>query len=241
MTMQTSSGLQCIALTKRFAADKGVFSLNLAVPPSIVLAVVGANGAGKTTLINLCLGYLTPDEGEIWIDGFEVGNDPIAAKARLAYIPEVTRLYGELSAMQNMAFFEGLMGRTHDDDAYKEILTRLTFPIASARDRVATYSKGMRQMVAIAIGLLKGANVFLLDEPTSGLDPRASLDFGRLLDTLRGEGKAILVSSHDLHSVYASADRVGVLHCGRLVVEEPVAAFRERDVETLYRQLEDHA
>jgi ABC-2 type transport system ATP-binding protein len=235
------NGLTCNGLTKRFAADKGVFSLDLAVPPSTVFAIIGANGAGKTTLMNLCLGYLEPDEGEIRIDGIEVRRDPVAAKARLAYIPEVTRLYGDLSALRNMALFEGLMGRTHDDAVYEEILTRLAFPVASARDRVSTYSKGMRQKVAIAIGLLKGANVFLLDEPTSGLDPRAALDFIKLLNTLRGEGKAILVSSHDLHSVYSSADRVGVLHRGRLVVEEPVAAFRERDVEALYRELEDHA
>src|SRR5258708_38732447 len=130
MTMETASGLQCIALTKRFAADKGVFSLDLAVPPSTVFAVVGANGAGKTTLMNLCLGYLTPDEGAVRIDGIEVGSDPVAAKARLAYIPEGTRLYGELSALQNLAFFGGVMGRTHHDGAYEEILTRLVFPIS---------------------------------------------------------------------------------------------------------------
>jgi len=234
------NGLTCHGLTKRFAEDKGVFSLDLAVPPSMVFAIVGANGAGKTTLMNLCLGYLEPDAGEIRIDGIEVRRDPVAAKARLAYVPEVTRLYGDLSALRNMALFEGLMGRTHDDAVYEEILARLAFPVASARDRVSTYSKGMRQKVAIAIGLLKGAKVFLLDEPTSGLDPRAALDFIKLLNTLRSEGKAILVSSHDLHSVYSSADRVGVLHRGRLVVEEPVAAFRERDVEALYRELEDH-
>jgi ABC-2 type transport system ATP-binding protein len=234
------NGLLCQSLTKSFSAGKGVFGVDLAVPPSTVFALIGANGAGKTTLMNLCLGYLTPDEGAISIDGVGVRHDPVAAKARLAYVPEVTRLYGELSGLQNLAFFEGLMGRSHPDAAYEEILERLAFPLPSARDRVATYSKGMRQKVAIAIGLLKGAKVFLLDEPTSGLDPRASLDFTRLLTTLRGEGKAILVSSHDLHSVYSSADRVGVLHRGRMMVEEPVAAFRERDVETLYRELESH-
>jgi ABC-2 type transport system ATP-binding protein len=234
------NGLTCKSLTKRFAAGKGVFALDLTVPPSTVFALIGANGAGKTTLMNLCLGYLTPDDGEISIDGISVGRDPVAAKARLAYVPEVTRLYGELSALENLAFFEGLMGREHANDVYESMLERLAFPLASARDRVATYSKGMRQKVAIAIGLLKGASVFLLDEPTSGLDPRASLDFTRLLATLRAEGKAILVSSHDLHSVYSSADRVGVLHRGRMAVEEPVAAFRERDVEALYRELESH-
>jgi ABC-2 type transport system ATP-binding protein len=232
------NGIVCRRLSKAFADGRGVFDLDLSIGHSTSFALVGANGAGKTTLLNLCLGFLQPDQGDIWIDGIHVNRDPVAAKGRLAYVPEVARLYPHLTALQNMALFDGLMGHEHPAESYRGALSHLAFPLAAAGERVATYSKGMRQKLAIAIGLVKGANVFLLDEPTSGLDPRSAIEFADLIRTLRGDGKTILFSSHDLQSVYECADRVGVLHRGRMAIEEPATDFRARNVSQLYRELE---
>ncbi len=227
-------------VTKRFeGSEKGIFDVSLNVGRGSSYALIGSNGAGKTTLMNICLGYLTPDSGEVRIDGIDAIRQPVAAKGRLAYVPEVARLYPHLTALQNMRFFEGLMGRMHDEDEYLRVLDHLGFPTGSARDRLGTYSKGMRQKVAIAIGLLKQANVFLLDEPTSGLDPKSRVDFARLVQRLREDGKAILFSSHDLQSVDASAETVGVIHKGRLVIEERSDVFRRRTLDSLHSELAD--
>ena len=227
-------------VTKRFdGSEKGVFDVSLRIDRGSSYALIGSNGAGKTTLMNICLGFLTPDCGEIRIDGVDAIRQPVEAKARLAYVPEVARLYPHLTALQNMRFFEGLMGRTHDEGEYLQVLEHLGFPVNSARERLGTYSKGMRQKVAIAIGLLKEANVFLLDEPTSGLDPKSRVDFVHLVQRLREDGKAILFSSHDLQSVDASADTVGVIHKGRLVIEERSDVFRRRTLDSLHAELAD--
>ena len=234
----THSAISLGNLSKRFeGSEKGVFDVSLRVERGTSYALIGTNGAGKTTLMNICLGYLTPDSGEVHIDGVDAIREPVEAKGRLAYVPEVARLYPHLTALQNMRFFEGLMGRTHDEDEYLHVLEYLGFPAGSARDRLSTYSKGMRQKVAIAIGLLKQANVFLLDEPTSGLDPQSRVDFVRLVQRLRDDGKAILFSSHDLQSVDASADLVGVIHKGRLVIEERSDVFRRRTLDSLNSEL----
>ena len=238
--MVTSTAISLGNVSKRFeGSEKGIFDVSLRVDRGTSYALIGTNGAGKTTLMNICLGYLTPDSGEVHIDGVDAIREPVEAKARLAYVPEVARLYPHLTALQNMRFFEGLMGRRHDDEEYLRVLAHLGFPSGSARDRLGTYSKGMRQKVAIAIGLLKQANVFLLDEPTSGLDPQSRVDFARLVQRLRDDGKAILFSSHDLQSVDASADTVGVIHKGRLVIEEPSHLFRRRTLDSLNSELAD--
>ena len=234
------SAIAFVNVNKRFEnSEKGIFDVSLRVEHGRSYALIGSNGAGKTTLMNICLGYLTPDSGEVRIDGVDAIRQPVEAKARLAYVPEVARLYPHLTALQNMRFFEGLMGRTHDEEDYLRVLDHLGFPTNSARDRLGTYSKGMRQKVAIAIGLLKQANVFLLDEPTSGLDPKSRVEFVRLVQRLREDGKAILFSSHDLQSVDASADVVGVIHKGRLVIEERSDVFRRRTLDSLHSELAD--
>lgn len=239
MTGEAQLGLWCRGLTKSFGSGRGLFDVSLRVAPGSVYALLGGNGAGKTTLINLLLGYLAPDAGETMIDGIDVARDPVAAKERIAYVPEVARLYPHLSAIENIRFFERLMGRERTGEEIASVLATLNFPRTAAGTPVQTYSKGMRQKTVIAMGLLKGAGVFLLDEPTSGLDPGGVATFAQLVVTLKRAGKAILFSSHDLQSVYASADLAGVLHRGRLIVEEPVERLRQRDVGRLFELLQD--
>lgn len=223
--------LVCSNVTKVFASSgKGIFEIMLTVGPGTAYALAGANGAGKTTLISVCLGYLAPDQGEARICGIDVLREPVAAKAKVAYVPEVTRLYPHLSGDQNVQFFEGLMGRKRTRSEIAAVAAQVGFPPERLADLVGIYSKGMRQKLAIAIGLLKGADLFLLDEPTAGLDPKASLDLARTVRDLCAAGKAVLFSSHDVNSIGITADRVGVLREGRLVLEESSASFAARSM-----------
>lgn len=233
--MNGELGLQCHALTCAFPdSEKGIFDITLSVPPASVYVLLGGNGAGKTTLINVCLSYLAPSGGSICIAGVDVALEPTEAKRRLAYVPEVARLYPHLSAIENLRFFEALRGAMRTDEEIIAVLVRLNFPRAAVHDASTTYSKGMRQKVVIAAGLLKGADVFLLDEPTTGLDPISIRQFKALVHTLRGAGKAVLIASHDIHNVQTYADRVGVLQNGRLLREYTPTELDASSVDEIY-------
>ena len=192
-------------------------AVSLEVPRSTACALIGGNGAGKTTLLNVCLGFVPATAGSVTIDGLDVRANAVQAKERLAFVPEVTSLYPRMSAIENLAFFEGLMGRSHGTAEYTEVLARLRFPTARANAATRTYSKGMRQKVALAIGLMKGATVFLLDEPDSGLDPDSARDLTHAIADLAATGKAVLFTTHDIAAAERCADSIVTLEEGRVV------------------------
>lgn len=215
-----TSALACFNVTKAFdASGRGVFDVSLTVPAGSAHAILGPNGSGKTTIINLCLGYLAADAGRVEIWGTDIAAAAMDAKMRTAYVPEIARLYPHLSALEHFALFDRFLGFRGRTELHLSVLDTLHFPRASASDRVLTYSKGMRQKVAIALGLLKGADVFLLDEPTSGLDPKSSADFKSIVQSLKQENKAVLLCTHDVIGIAHIADRVSVVQNGRIVYE----------------------
>jgi len=227
MTLQVTSGIACRDVSVHFG-DRGLRNVNLTVRRGEIYALIGGNGAGKTTMINVCLGFLMPHAGAVTLGGIDALAFPTEAKRHLAWVPEVVRLYPQLSAMQTLAFFDRLAGGHGDEQTFVEALGRLRFPRNAMHEPAATYSKGMRQKVVLAMGILKNADVFLLDEPTSGLDPRSTEEFGRTLQALRVAGKAILLASHDLPNVYAMADRIGLLDAGVMIDEGNADDFRGR-------------
>jgi ABC-2 type transport system ATP-binding protein len=214
------AGLICRELSLDFdGGTAGLFGVSLEVRPGSAYGLMGSNGAGKTTIVNICLGYLRPQAGDVFVGGIRVLSDRIGAQSKLAYVPEVACVYPNLSAIRNMQFFDSLACSPRDKGTYLRVLDSLRFPTRLVDAPASTYSKGMRQKVVIAMGLLKGADVFLLDEPTSGLDPRSRQELAAILRELKSDGKAILLTSHDMQSIDAIADRVGLLECGHLVSE----------------------
>jgi ABC-2 type transport system ATP-binding protein len=189
-------------------------ALDLVVRDGELCCLMGPNGAGKSTTINLFLNYIEPTDGVAVVDGVDVHAAPLDGRRRVAYIPEQVSLYGTLTAQQNIAFFSGLIGQRSVD--YAGCLKTVGLEDAVLSRRVETFSKGMRQRLALAIALLKGARNLLLDEPTSGLDPQGASAFVDLLMRLRDSGYAILISSHDLYRITEIADTVAVMTKGRL-------------------------
>ena len=226
--------LETQQLTKRFDDHIALDGLDLSVGPGEVFALLGPNGAGKTTTINLFLGFLAPDAGDARVGGESVAADPIAARRKLAYIPEQVMLYPRFSGLENLDYFSTLGGRRHTRAELRELLERAGLPPAAVDRRVATYSKGMRQKVGIALALATGARALLLDEPTSGLDPAASHEFSRALRGLAEQGVAILMATHDLFRVREDASRVGILIGGKLVGLYGAEEIRGQDLEQLY-------
>jgi len=227
--------LSAEGLTKRYGDTLALDALDLAIAPGEVYCLLGANGAGKSTTINCFLDFVRPDGGVARIGGQVVAQHPLETKKRLAYIPETVMLYGNLSGLENLEYFATLA--TGARPATEELVAHLI--TAGLRDeqihqRVAGYSKGMRQKVGIAIALAKRADVLLLDEPTSGLDPKASNEFHRLLGLLRARGAAVLMATHDLFRAKESGTRIGIMKAGRKVAELRADEIGHADLEQLY-------
>jgi len=223
-------------LTKRY--EDGVLALDnvsFTVREGEIFILLGANGAGKTTTINLFLNFIEPTSGETRIDGVSSHREPLVAKKKVAYVSENVMLYPNFTAVQNLDYFARIGGNDqYTKDDYRTVLRRVGLQEDAHRKKLKGFSKGMRQKCGIAIAILKDAPAILLDEPTSGLDPKAGIEFISLLKGLREEGKAILMSTHDLFRAKQVADRIGFLNRGKLVAERTQAELEHEDLEDLY-------
>ena len=228
--------LEADQLTKRYEdGHLALDNLNLKVEAGQVFAMLGGNGAGKTTAINLFLNFIEPTSGEARVDGIVTHKEPLLAKQKIAYVSENVMLYPNFTAMQNLDFFVKLGGKTHyTKEDYRKVLLRVGLQEEAHNRRLKGFSKGMRQKSGIAIAILKDAQAILLDEPTSGLDPKAAFEFINLLESLRSEGKAILMSTHDIFRAKEIADIVGIMNQGKLVMQRTKDEIAGEDLEKLY-------
>lgn len=237
-TDSTRARLESINLSKRYedgtlALDNVSFHVN----SGSIYVMLGGNGAGKTTTINLFLNFIEPTSGEARIDGIVTHKEPLKAKARIAFVSENVMLYPNFTAIQNLDFFAKLGGKLDYSKAdYRDVLLRVGLDEVAHSRRLKGFSKGMRQKCGIAIAILKDAPAILLDEPTSGLDPSAALEFIQLLKDLRSEGKAILMSTHDIFRAKDVADTIGIMNEGVLVMERSAAELEGENLEQLYVQ-----
>ena len=228
--------LQARAVTAGYGGRTILQGLDLQVNRGEIYALLGSNGAGKTTTLSLFLGFLAPTAGSLRVQGADPVADPDAARRQLAYIPENVALYEHLSARENVAYLLDLAGQPEGAQAVDQALQAAGLAAAAHGQRVAGFSKGMRQKVAIALALARKVPALLLDEPTSGLDPQATAEFNRLLALLRSQGVAVLMVTHDLLSAADVADRIGFIDAGRLVEEVAASGDERFDVRALHRR-----
>jgi ABC-2 type transport system ATP-binding protein len=223
-------------LSKRY--EDGVLALdhlNLDVRGGEVYCLLGANGAGKTTTINLFLNFIPPTTGRCYINGIEATKDPLEAKKYVSFVSENVMLYGNFTARQNLDFFAKLGGKHNlDKERYYQVMRRVSLQEKAFDQRVKTFSKGMRQKLGISIAIIKDAPAVLLDEPTAGLDPKAAAEFLEILGELKNEGKAILMSTHDIFRAKEIGDRVGIMKEGRLVMERTREELQYEDLVKIY-------
>jgi ABC-2 type transport system ATP-binding protein len=236
VTTNDHSMLQTVDLSKRY--EDGVLALdrlNLEVRAGEIYGMLGGNGAGKTTTIHLFLNFIEPTSGEARIAGVATHKEPLEAKKKVAFVSENVSLYPNFSAIQNLDYFTRLGGRNGlGRSDYEAVLKRVGLEEAAFDKRLRGFSKGMRQKCGLAIAILKDAPAILLDEPTSGLDPKAGMEFIRLLQDLREEGKAILMSTHDVFRAKQVVDRLGILKDGVLVAERRREELEHEDLERMY-------
>jgi ABC-2 type transport system ATP-binding protein len=195
-----------------------------------IVGLLGLNGAGKTTLLKIVSTLLLPTEGTVRVAGHDVARETGAARRALSVVLGGERgLYNRLNAIDNMRFFGALSGlsRRDVDIRVSPSLERVGLGEA-ARRPVETYSRGMRQRLHLAIGLLATPQLLLLDEPTVGLDPIEAERVRESVAALRGSGTAVVLTSHHLGDIERAADRILILRRGRLTHDLPLERLLER-------------
>jgi ABC-2 type transport system ATP-binding protein len=204
-------------LTKKYRNAVAVDALDLAIEEGEVFGLLGPNGAGKTTTILMLLGLTEATSGTATVAGFDPLRQPLEVKRRTGYMPDQLGFYDGLSGIANLDYTARLarLPRAEIGPRIGEALARVNLTEAGPK-RVATYSRGMRQRLAVAEILVKRAQVAILDEPTSGLDPQSTRDFLELIRSLKREGMTIILSSHLLDQVQSVCDRVALFNRGRV-------------------------
>lgn len=220
--------IETISLSKRYGTHMAVENLNLSVPPGQIVGFLGPNGAGKSTTMNMLTGYLTPSEGEVLINGISMRKDPSTAKRHIGYLPEQPPLYQEMKAEEYLRFAAELKKLPADQRAAQvEAVIALT-GIESVRNRlIRSCSKGYRQRIGLAQALLGMPDILILDEPMVGLDPKQMGEMRRLLQSLAPQ-HTIFISSHLLSEISSLADRILILHEGRLAADDTPAVLEQR-------------
>jgi ABC-2 type transport system ATP-binding protein len=199
------------------------------VAPGEVYGYLGPNGAGKTTTTRLLLGLHRPTAGRAELFGIDAWRDPVAAHARVAYVPGEPFLWPSLTAQETFSFLASLRGGV--DVAYRNELVK-RFALDTDK-KVRALSKGNRQKVQLVAALATRADLLLLDEPTTGLDPLMEMAFRQCVTEAKERGQTVFLSSHILSEVEAVCDRVGILRAGRLIDQGTLAQLRHLGAQTV--------
>ena len=226
-------------LRKRFGTVVAVDGVSFVAKDGSVTGLLGPNGAGKTTTLRMLYGVMKPDSGRIQIDAIDAMAAPQGAQARLGVLPDVYGLYPRLTAREHIRYcgeLQGLDGATLDR-RMNELLRLLDMKEIADR-RAAGFSHGERTKVALARALVHGPQNVLLDEPTNGLDVMSTRAVREIIRRLRGEGHAVLFSSHVMQEVSALCDSIVVIASGRVVAagtaDELRAQARQDDLEDAF-------
>ena len=220
--------IQLVDVTKRYDDTTAVENLNLHIEHGEIVGILGHNGAGKSTTLKMIAGLVEPTSGRVLVMGHDMQRESIQVKQRTGYLPEESSLYEDMTARQYLLFFSELyeMPRQKALARIDQLLDSLG--LAERNKLTGEFSKGMKRKTAIARALLHDPELLILDEPSSGLDPLTSFFIINYLKTLKGEGKTILLSAHNLFHMEAICDRVGIIKNGKLLIFDTMEVIRSR-------------
>ena len=207
-------------LTKSFGDNLAVDRLSLSIPAGEVFGLLGPNGAGKTTTIRMLSSLIAPTSGDARVAGFEVGKQDYMIRKSIGILTESPGMYNQLSAERNLSFFAKLYEVENIPGQVERYLRMLSL-WDRRHEEVGTFSKGMRQKLAIARALLHEPKILYLDEPTSGLDPEAARVVRDFIAELRQEGRTIIICTHNLNEADRLCDRVAVFRSRLLALDTP--------------------
>ncbi len=210
--------IELIGLTKRFDSFTAVDEATLSVAPGEILALLGPNGAGKTTTVRMLAAILRPTAGEARVAGYSVTEQPREVRRRVGVLTEHPGLYLRMEGGEYLDFYGRLMGLHADEreSRAQELLAHLGMAEALGQ-RMGTYSKGMRQKIALVRAMLHDPPVLLLDEPTSAMDPHSAKLVRDAVLSLCHHRRAIVICTHNLPEAEALADRIAIIRRGRII------------------------
>jgi ABC-2 type transport system ATP-binding protein len=213
-------------LRKSYGDLVAVRDVSFSVEPGEVVGLIGPNGAGKSSTIKMILDFIKPDAGEIEIFGDKMSQ---ATKDRIGYLPEEKGLYKKLSALDQIVYLASLKGmpRSQASERAHELLQR-TGLLESKTKKIKEMSKGMGQMVQLIVTIVHDPELVLLDEPFSGLDPVNTELVRNVIGELKAQGKAVILSTHQMNQVEELCDRVLMIDHGAVVLYDTMAAIRTR-------------
>jgi ABC-2 type transport system ATP-binding protein len=224
--------LETEALRKSFGRIVAVDDVSFALERGRILGLLGPNGAGKSTTVSMIAGLVTPDRGEVRINGARLGGDTDPVKRKIGLVPQDLALYDELSAYDNLTFFAALYDL--DGATRNQAIARVLDLVGLAdrtRDLVKTFSGGMKRRLNLAAGLIHDPDILLLDEPTVGVDPQSRNAIFDNLETLKRQGKALLYTTHYMEEAERLADRIVVMDHGRVIADDTLQGLYERSPE----------
>lgn len=225
--------LEASGLTKRFGAKIAVADFELNLRKGEIVGLLGPNGAGKTTTLRMLAGCLAPSRGTVRICGADLSDDPKMAKQAIGYLPERPPVYGELTVDEYLRYCAALRGLTGQPRREALEHVKQACGLADTGDKlISTLSTGYQQRVGLAQAIVHNPEVVILDEPTVGLDP---IQIREIRNLIRGLGKihGIILSSHILPEVQAVCDRLMIIHRGRVVYSDTMAAATTAQFDSL--------
>ncbi len=215
-------------LSKSYGDNQAVSGVSFSVEDNEVFGLLGPNGAGKTTTISMLCGLTQPTGGDVLVDGLSVRKSPDAVKKILGVIPQDIALYPTLSARENLTFWGRMYGLGgHRLKARVDDVLEIVGLADRAKEKIETYSGGMKRRINIGAGLLHRPKVLLMDEPTVGIDPQSRNHILETVKRLNAEGMAIIYTSHYMEEVEFLCDRVGIMDHGKIIAmgtQEELAA-----------------
>jgi len=227
-------------LTKIYGEKRAVDDLSLHIFPGEIYGFIGHNGAGKTTTLKSCVGILNFDEGEIFIDGVSIKEDPIACESKIAYIPDNPDLYDYMSGVKYLNFIADIFKVPLDErkekiDKYAELF-EIKKDLGSA---IQSYSHGMKQKLAVISALIHSPKLVILDEPFVGLDPKSAFTLKQIMREICDDGGAIFFSTHVLEVAEKLCDKVAIIKDGKLIKSGSMEEVKgDSSLESVFLELE---
>jgi len=221
--------IEVLSVSKFYETQLALNEISFSAKKGEIIGFLGPNGAGKSTMMKILTGYISPTKGTVFVSGIDVLKNPIAAKAKIGYLPEQNPLYQEMYVREYLQFQASIF------KVSKETIATVVEDVGllpEVHKKISQLSKGYQQRVGLAAALIHNPDVLILDEPTTGLDPNQLQEIRTLLKKL-GKEKTILFSTHIMQEVEAVCDRVIIIKKGELLIDKPIKELKESNEQTI--------